>query len=80
MSQHLGREALVALGEHPSAARRRARLFQAHDEQVLADGYAIRDSDESLVKLAKQSRDQLEKLIAVDKGEEVAERDKAWGD
>ena len=77
---NMGREALVALGEHPSAARRRARLFSAHDEQMLADGYAVRDSDESLVKLAKQSRDQLEKLISVDKGREPAERDRAWGD
>ncbi len=76
----MGREALVALGEHPFAARRRARMFSEHDEKMLADGYAVRDSDESLVKLSRQAREQLERLVAVDKGVTPAEKDHGWGD
>ena len=76
---HVGREALVALGEHPFAARRRARLFAAHDEQMLTEGFAVRDNEESLVKIARQSRDQLEKLVAIDKGTAKLEKDDGWG-
>jgi glutathione-regulated potassium-efflux system ancillary protein KefC len=76
----MGREALVALGEHPFAARRRARMFIEHDEGMLAEGFAVRDSDESLVKLSRQAREQLERLVAIDKGATPAEKDHGWGD
>lgn len=76
----MGRDALVALGEHPYAARRRARLFANHDEQVLAEGFKVRDDEESLVKLSRQSRDQLEQLVAIDRGNARPEREEGWGD
>jgi glutathione-regulated potassium-efflux system ancillary protein KefC len=76
----MGREALVTLGEHPFAARRRARMFVEHDEKMLTDGYSVRDSDESLVKLSVQAREQLERLVAVDKSATAAEKDHGWGD
>jgi hypothetical protein len=40
----------------------------------------VRDSDESLVKLSRQAREQLERLVAIDKGATPAEKDHGWGD
>ena len=63
----MGRDALITLGEHPYAARRRAQLFAEHDEQVLTEGFNVRDDEESLIKLSRQSRDQLEQLVSIDR-------------
>ena len=77
----VGRQALELLGEHPYAARRRARLFARHDEQVLNEGYAIRDNFDSLVTLSRQARTQLEDLFRQDRAPtERADRDGGFGD
>ncbi len=77
----VGRQALELLGEHPYAARRRARLFARHDEQVLKEGYAIRDNFDSLVTLSRQARTQLEDLFRQDRAPaERTDRDGGFGD
>ena len=45
-----------------------------------AEGFKVRDDEESLVKLSRQSRDQLEKLVAIDRGNARPEREEGWGD
>jgi len=69
-SLEVAREALIALGVPPAAARDSIRLFRAHDERTLLRQQAVQEDEAKLVAATKESAAQLESLFAAD-----AERD-----
>ena len=76
----MARDALVALGKHPHEASRAVKLFRAHDERFLRKSAAHADDQKTLIDIARQSRAEIGRVFAADKGGETASSDTAWHD
>lgn len=57
---------LESLGESATVARATVRRFREHDEQTMAQQFAVRDDDSKLIASAHESVKQLEKLFEAD--------------
>jgi glutathione-regulated potassium-efflux system ancillary protein KefC len=63
----LGQKALVALGHSEAEAHRLASAFEAHDEQLLQQSYALRDDREAYVGFVRQSTEMLDRVMQADR-------------
>ena len=79
-SMDLARAALVSLGRHPHEAERATRIFRKFDENNLRKAATLMDDENKLIDLAKQSRAEITKVFASDRGEDVPKGDSAWHD
>lgn len=79
-SMDLAKDALVALGQHPYEAQRAITKFRAHDERFLRVSAKHADDQKSLIDIARQSRAEITKVFAADKGGETGVSDTAWHD
>jgi monovalent cation:proton antiporter-2 (CPA2) family protein len=79
-SMDLAREALVHLGKHPHEAERIIKLFRRHDEKMLRKSAQHAGDQSKLIDLAKQSRAEITRVFAADRGEDVPKGDNAWHD
>ena len=79
-SMDLARDALTALGVHPYEAQRTITRFRALDERLLRKSAAHADDESKLIDLAKQSRAEIARVFAADKGGGQAPPDVAWHD
>lgn len=70
-SLEVAREALVALGLQPAAAKESIRLFRVHDEQTLLRQHAVKEDEAKLVAATKESAAQLEALFSADEQREA---------
>lgn len=77
-SVDLGQQLLVCLGVHPFEAHRAARRFKAHDEQLLRRSAAHVDDTERLMDLARQGREDIERVLAADASGTDPSPDHAW--
>ncbi len=65
-SLEVAREALVALGVAPGAARASIQTFRVHDEQTLLAQHAVKEDEAKMVATTKESAAQLEALFSAD--------------
>ena len=79
-SMDLARDALISLGQHPHEAERAMRLFRKHDERMLRKSSQHAGDQTKLIDLAKQSRAEITRVFAADRGEERPKGDSAWYD
>lgn len=79
-SMDMAEDALVALGQHPYEAKRAITRFRAHDEAFLRKSAAHAGDESKLIDIARQSRAEIAKVFAADKGGEQAQPDTAWHD
>ncbi len=79
-SMDLARDALISLGKHPHEAERAMRLFRKHDERMLRKSSQHAGDQTKLIDLAKQSRAEITRVFAADRGEERPKGDSAWYD
>jgi monovalent cation:proton antiporter-2 (CPA2) family protein len=79
-SMDLARDALVTLGKHPHEAERAIKFFRKHDEKMLRKSAKHADDQNKLIDLAKQSRAEITRVFAADRGEERPKGDNAWYD
>jgi monovalent cation:proton antiporter-2 (CPA2) family protein len=79
-SLDLGRDVLVALGEHPFAAHRSAQKFRAHDEKtLLAAARHLGDTD-TIIDITRKSRSELTRILDSDRARSPIAADDAWSD
>ncbi len=69
-SMYLATDALTALGRSEKEATRIVDIFRKHDESFLRSAQAHQGNDKALVDLARQSRADIAKVFAADRGEE----------
>jgi voltage-gated potassium channel Kch len=79
-SMDLAKAALVSLGRHPHEAERALRIFRKFDESNLRKAAHLMDDENKLIDLAKQSRAEISRVFAADRGEDVPKGDSAWHD
>jgi monovalent cation:proton antiporter-2 (CPA2) family protein len=79
-SMDMAKDALISLGKHPHEAERAIRLFRKHDEKMLRRSAEHAGDQTKLIDLAKQSRAEIARVFATDRGEEKPQGDKAWYD
>ena len=79
-SMDLARDALVSLGTHPFEAQRAVTKFRAHDERFLRLSAAHAGDQKQLIDIARQSRAEITRVFAADKGGETTVTDDAWSD
>jgi len=79
-SMDLAKEALVTLGQHPYEAQRAITKFRAHDERFLRASAQHADDQKALIDIARQSRAEITKVFAADRGGETVVTDTAWHD
>lgn len=77
-SVDLGEQLLVRLGVHPFEARRAARRFKTHDEELLRRGARHADDTQRLIDIARQGREEIERVLATDSGGAGISTDHAW--
>ena len=70
-SMQMAEDALVALGQHRSAAERTVKLFRTHDEKFLRQAAEHQGDQTKLIDLARQSRAEIANVFAADKREET---------
>jgi glutathione-regulated potassium-efflux system protein KefB len=70
-SLKMGERVLVALGQPPAAASRRADRFREHDEALLVTQHQVYDDEAALIQTSQEARKDLEQLFAADRGEGV---------
>ena len=63
---NLGAKVLVRLGRDPEEAERLARAFEAHDNQLLADSFAIREDETAYVGMVRNSMGLLNSAMRAD--------------
>jgi glutathione-regulated potassium-efflux system ancillary protein KefC len=63
----LGSKVLVKLGHSPQEAERVARAFEAHDNQLLQDSFAVRDDEDAYVGMVRSSMGLLNKAMQADR-------------
>ena len=63
---NLGAKVLVKLGSSPEEAERLARAFEQHDNQLLADSFAIREDESAYVGMVRTSMGLLTAAMAAD--------------
>ena len=69
-SMYLATDALTALGRSEKEATRIVDIFRKHDEKFLRSAQVHQGNDKALVDLARQSRADIAKVFAADRGEE----------
>ncbi len=79
-SMDLAKDALMALGVHPYEAQRTITRFRALDEKLLRTSAAHANDESKLIDLAKQSRAEIARVFAADKGGGQTPPDVAWHD
>jgi glutathione-regulated potassium-efflux system ancillary protein KefC len=62
----LGAKVLVKLGHPPEDAERLARAFEAHDNQLLRDSFAVRDDEDAYVGMVRSSMGLLNEAMRAD--------------
>ncbi len=72
-SMYLAADALVALGQSRETAERAVQIFRQHDEKFLRKAAELKGDETKLIDLARQSRAEIGKVFAADKGEEKTE-------
>jgi monovalent cation:proton antiporter-2 (CPA2) family protein len=72
-SMQLAEDALVALGQHRSAAERTVKLFRSHDEKFLRKAAQHQGDQTKLIDLARQSRAEIANVFAADRSAEPKE-------
>ena len=77
-SVDLGEQLLVRLGVHPFEARRAARRFKTHDEELLRRSAKHVDDTQRLIDIARQGREEIERVLATDAGGASVTTDHAW--
>ena len=77
-SLDLAEDALAALGLHPYEAARAARLFRKHDEKMLRITAEHAGDQKTLIDIARESRANIAKVLAADRGEAPVAPDHAW--
>lgn len=77
-SVDLGKQLLVGLGMHPFEAHRAARRFKAHDEDLLRRSARHVDDTQRLIDIARQEREELERVLTSDASAPGASPDHAW--
>ncbi len=75
----LGQKALIALGHSEADAHRLASAFEAHDEQLLLQSYALRDDREAYVGFVRQSTEMLDRVMQADREAADANKPKPEG-
>lgn len=70
-SMNLAKDALVELGRSKPAASAIVKRFIELDEKFLHDSVALRDDQKALVNLARESRAEIARVFAADRGEAV---------
>jgi glutathione-regulated potassium-efflux system ancillary protein KefC len=73
----LGEKALVNLGHSPDEARRLSAAFEAHDDRLLHDSYALRNDREAYIGFVRHSTEMLDKVMQADR---LAEEDRRASD
>jgi monovalent cation:proton antiporter-2 (CPA2) family protein len=68
-SMDVAEDALVALGRTKTEAARIIRTFREHDERVLRRAAAVAGDQKQLIDLARQSRAEISRVFAADRGE-----------
>ena len=61
-------------------AERATRIFRKFDENNLRKAATLMDDENKLIDFAKQSRAEITKVFASDRGEDVPKGDSAWFD
>jgi voltage-gated potassium channel Kch len=77
-SVDVGEKLLVRLGVHPFEAHRAARRFKSHDEELIRRAAQHIDDLDRLVDIAKQGREEIERVLATDAGGVIRASDHAW--
>jgi monovalent cation:proton antiporter-2 (CPA2) family protein len=77
-SVDMGERALVALGRHPYEARRAARFFKNHDEELVRRAARHMGDDQKLVDIARAARAEITNVLSGDRGEASGGGDHAW--
>jgi len=63
---NLGAKVLVRLGHSPEEAERLARAFEAHDNQLLVDSFAVREDESAYVGMVRSSMGLLTAAMTAD--------------
>lgn len=79
-SLDLARDTLTSLGLHPYEAQRAITRFRAHDERFLRKSAAHADDESKLIDIARQSRAEIARVFASDRGTEKVQPDTSWHD
>lgn len=79
-SLDLARDTLTSLGFHPYEAQRAVTRFRALDERFLRKSAAHADDESKLIDLARQSRAEISRVFAADRGGEQVQPDTSWHD
>jgi monovalent cation:proton antiporter-2 (CPA2) family protein len=77
-SVDLGEKLLVRLGVHPFEAHRAARRFKSHDEDLIRRAAKHVDDTERLIDIARQGREEIERVLATDQSGVTQLPDQAW--
>ena len=77
-SVEVGEKLLAGLGVHPFEARRAAMRFKAHDEELLHRAAQHVNDTQRLIDIARDGRDEIERVLATDAGIVNLSPDHAW--
>jgi glutathione-regulated potassium-efflux system ancillary protein KefC len=69
----LGEKALVALGHSREEAQRLANAFEAHDEKLLLDSYALRGDRDAYIGFVRRTTEMLDAVMQADRERAAAE-------
>lgn len=72
---NLGTKVLVRLGHAPEEARRLASAFEAHDNQLLQDSFAVRGDETAYVGMVRHSMGLLTEAMHADSSASVVDKD-----
>jgi glutathione-regulated potassium-efflux system ancillary protein KefC len=71
----LGQKALTTLGHAPDEAHRLAQAFEAHDEKLLNDSYALRNDRDAYIGFVRKSTEMLDQVMRADREAEASRKD-----
>ena len=74
----MGEQALVHLGAQAYEARRAAQTFKKHDLETVLKLYAVHKDDKQIISVARQAREEVEKLFQADQIAVDAGKNKGW--
>jgi Kef-type K+ transport system membrane component KefB/Trk K+ transport system NAD-binding subunit len=77
-SVDMGEKLLVRLGVHPFEAHRAAKRFKSHDEELIRRAAKHVDDTERLIDIARQGREEIERVLAADQSGVIEVPDHAW--
>ena len=77
-SVDMGERLLVRLGIHPFEAHRAAKRFKSHDEELIHRAAQHIDDTQRLIDIARQGREEIERVLATDANQASLAPDHAW--